>query len=218
MIVLLAFGVALLSVLLGAVCWTLYGLLRQNGRLLARLEAVEATLTKSSDSERVFADRSLVRSRINRAGLAPGTIAPEFRLPTLEGGQAALSDYAGRGLLLVFSDPECAPCLALLPRLQRAAGASGIAVLVISRGTAEANRRKMQAAGVTLPVALQAHWEISRLYAQFSTPVGYLVDRHGRIAENVALGAGPILALLSNANQQRREPEDDGGAPRPLVH
>lgn len=223
MIALLAAVAAALSVLLGAVCWTLLGLLRQNGRMLVRMEALEATVESSLDAAetstgRVAADRSLARSRINRAGLAPGTTAPAFRLPMLGGGEAAMADYAGRWLLLVFSDPDCAPCQQLLPRLQQAARESTIAVLIVSRGGVDANRRKLSAAGVTLPVALQAHWEISRLYAKFATPVGYLIDPHGRIASNVATGAGEILALISNDDQERRRPLVADGSPRPSVH
>jgi peroxiredoxin len=221
MIVLLAAVTALLSVLLGAVCWTLYGLLRQNGRLLLRIEALEAASAdtgKSAPSGRVFADRSLARSRIERAGLAPGTAAPDFRLPTIDGREAALADYTGRWLLLVFTDPECAPCLAMLPRLERAARASQVSVLLISRRDADANRRKLADAGVTLRVALQQQWEISRLYAKFATPIAYLVDPRGRIAEDVAMGADAILALLSNRTHTHARPMGGDGSSRPVVH
>jgi len=216
MIVWLAALTALLSVLLGAVCWTLYSILRQNGRLLVRLEALEAALAEGRETQpdRVFADRSLARSRINRGGLTPGSTAPDFRLPTLDGGEATLADYAGRRLLLVFSDPDCAPCQALLPRLERAAGASMIDVLIVSRGTVEANREKLAAAGVTFRVALQRHWEISRLYAKFVTPAGYLIDPGGRIASAAAAGPAAILALI--VNEQRSA--DRRHETRPSVH
>jgi peroxiredoxin len=212
MIVLLESITALLSVLLGAVCWMLYSLLRQNGRLLVRLDAVEAALAApgSTDqpAERVFADRSLANSRIERSGLTPGTAAPDFSLPTLDGGQATLGDYAGRWLLIVFSDPECKPCLTMLPRLDRLSHGSKLSVLLISRGDPDANRRKLAETGVRLRVALQRHWEISRLYAKFATPIGYLVDPHGRIADDVAMGADAILALFTHAAHMRATAND----------
>jgi peroxiredoxin len=209
--IVLASITALLSVLLGAVCWILYALLRQNGRLLLRLDDLEAALSKSPGD-------SLANSRINRSGLTAGTMAPDFRLPTLDGGETSLADYAGRWLLLVFSDPECAPCVALLPRLQRAAREADAAVLIISRRDVEANRRKVSAAGVTLRVALQRHWEISRLYGKFATPIAYLVDPRGRIAEEVATGAEAILALLSNRTHTRTRAAAGNLSARPLVH
>src|SRR5262249_46408744 len=54
--------------------------------------------------------RDLSQSKINRGGLAPGTPAPDFRLPLLEGGELSLNELRGRKLLLVFSDPHCGPC------------------------------------------------------------------------------------------------------------
>src|SRR4029079_4785615 len=211
MVALLATGVALLAVLVMVGGWVLYGLLRQNGRMLLRLGPLEAGLDHGAERQagRVFADRSLAKSRINRAGLARGTAAPAFRLPMLhlrqnastrpmrDGSETALSDYSGRRLLLVFSDPACAPCTALLPKLEAAARQSDVAVLVISRGGVDENRRKLAECKVALPVALQAHWEISRLYAKFVTPVAYLIDEQGRIAADPAEGGTAILTLLS---------------------
>jgi peroxiredoxin len=195
---------ALQSALLVAVCWALYAVIRQNGRVLLRLEALEA-------------ERPLARSRLKRDGLAAGTRAPEFHLPTVDGGQAELADYAGRWLLLVFSDPECAPCTALLPRLASAARDAQLDLLLVGRGDAEANRRKLAEAGVDVRVALQSQWEISRLYAMFATPVGYLIDPHGRIAEPVAAGATAILGLTHTPRHIRtRRPE--AAASRQFVH
>src|SRR5262249_6533423 len=61
---------------------------------------------------------SLARSRLNRSGLKARTVAPEFKLPLLGGGELALADLRGRRVLLVFSDPKCGPCDELAPRLQ----------------------------------------------------------------------------------------------------
>lgn len=218
MVALLATFVTLLAVLVIITTvggWVLYGLLRQNGRMLLRIEALEAALDDGAPrpAGRVFADRSLAKSRINRSGLAKGTPAPAFRLPMLDGGEATLEAYAGKRLLLVFSDPSCGPCTALLPKLEAAARQSDVAVLVVSRGGADANRRKLEECRVALPVALQAHWEISRLYAKFATPVAYLIDEQGRIAEDPAEGGTAILALLSIGTTELRQPPLFGHGP-----
>src|SRR5690606_39362403 len=52
-----------------------------------------------------------------RDGIPEGTTAPVFRLPRLEGGELSLLEYRGRDVVLVFSDPDCEPCLELLPDL-----------------------------------------------------------------------------------------------------
>jgi peroxiredoxin len=210
MVALVAAAFVVLSVLAAGLCWLVYGLLRQNGRILVRLEALEAPDAPEADGfaargqGRVFADRSLAGSHLNRDGLKAGVVAPGFSLPTVHGRTVALADYMGRRVLLVFSDPECGPCTELLPRLDAAARVSDVPVLVISRGGVDANRRKLLEARSTLTVALQANWEISRLYAKFSTPIAYLVDEQGRIASDVAAGPTAILSLLSVSSPDSR--------------
>ena len=163
MVALLAAAVLVLLVLVVGLCWMMYGLLRQNGRILTRLDALEFLESQSPEtgevrrSPRVLADRSLASSRISRDGLRPGVAAPAFSLPTVDGRTVALADYAGRRVLLVFSDPDCGPCMEMLPRLDSAARVSDVPVLVISRGGVEANRRKLAQARSTLNVALQSH-------------------------------------------------------------
>jgi hypothetical protein len=54
---------------------------------------------------------------------------------------------------------------------------------------------------------MQRHWEISREYGMFATPIGYLIDERGIIAADVAVGAEAILALLSGAETRLGERE-----------
>jgi peroxiredoxin len=144
--------------------------------------------------------RSLADSKINRNGLSVGTRAPDFRVPRLDGGELALDEYRGRRVLLVFSDPKCGPCDQLAPHLEQfARQTQEVQVMMVSRGDAAANRAKVEEHGLTFPVGLQNQWEISREYAMFGTPIGYLIDGDGAIAADVAVGAEPILALLSDA-------------------
>jgi peroxiredoxin len=140
--------------------------------------------------------RSLEESKILRDGLKAGVPAPDFTLPSLDGPEISLKDYRGRKLLLVFSDPQCGPCNAVAPDLERVhRRGRGPAILMISRGDVEANRRKAAEHGVSFPIVLQRHWEISRAYGMFATPIAYRIDEHGFIDKGVAVGAGPILEL-----------------------
>lgn len=153
--------------------------------------------------------RSLAESRINRNGLPAGTRAPVFRLPRIDGGELSLEDYRGQRVLLVFSDPACSPCNELTPKLERLHRQSlDLEVLMISRRDRAANQAKVAEHGVTFPVVLQHHWEISRDYGMFATPIGYLIDEQGIIAKDVAVGAEAILALASgpfNPPQRKEE-------------
>jgi peroxiredoxin len=144
------------------------------------------------------ANRGLETSHLNRSGLKAGTPAPDFRLPRLDSGELSLEEYRGRRLLLVFSDPECGPCDKLAPQLERLhRQRPEPALVMVSRRDAEANRRKVQEQGLTFPVVLQKHWEVSLRYGMFATPIGYLIDEQGIIVKDVAKGVEPILALAS---------------------
>jgi len=161
-------------------------------------QGVDAVKKKGS---RAFkGNRSLAASRINRSGLSRATVAPPFRLPTPAGGEIALEAYRGRRLLLVFSDPKCRPCRELMPELEALHKRTpDIEVLVISRGDIGAVKAEFAEHPVSFPVAVQKRWEISRRYAMFATPIGYLIDEAGLIAGDVASGAEAILVLLASS-------------------
>lgn len=144
----------------------------------------------------VKGDPSLARSRVNRDGLKAGAMAPEFRLPRIDGGELSLAELRGGRVLLVFSDPECGPCDELAPLLQQLhVQRSDLRVLVVSRKDVAANRAKAAALGLTFPIVVQRQWEISLKYAMFATPIAYLIDERGILLSDVAVGVGPILAL-----------------------
>jgi peroxiredoxin len=101
-------------------------------------------------------------------------------------------------VLLVFLDPACRACDPLLPELERQhRHVPERAVLAISRGTPEANRRLAARYGLTFPILLQRAWDTSRQYRTLATPVGYLVDERGVIASPLAVGAAAVLELAT---------------------
>jgi peroxiredoxin len=137
-------------------------------------------------------------SRIKRDGLDAGTHAPNFELPDLNGQPRTLEEFRGQRVLLVFSDPDCGPCQELgtyLVDTHRQGGEQGLAVVMISRGSVDANRAKAAEHGYPFPVLLQRGWEVSRAYAMFATPIAYLIDELGVITSGVAVGAPAIRAL-----------------------
>jgi peroxiredoxin len=70
---------------------------------------------------------------------------------------------------------------------------------MISRGDLDANREKAAEHRLTFPVVLQRHWDTSRDYGMFATPIAYLIDEDGVIAADVAVGLEPIISLASTA-------------------
>jgi peroxiredoxin len=155
-------------------------------------------------------ERPLSESRIEREGLKAGTMAPPFVLPDLTGRDVSLEEHRGRRTLVVFSDPDCGPCDVLLPDLaglHREHRDNGLAVVMVSRGGVEENRRKAEGSGVEFPVVIQPGWKLSKKYGIFATPVAFLVDEGGVIEREVARGPTAILALAREAlGAERRVP------------
>ncbi len=88
-----AAGVALLAALAGfALSWQL---LRQNGRLLGRLDALEEANRR---------DAGIVA--------VPGEPMPAFEFPDMSGRPVSLAELLqeGRGVLLLFTHPDCHAC------------------------------------------------------------------------------------------------------------
>jgi peroxiredoxin len=161
------------------------------------------TLQASREKDQAAAERAqaaglAVRaSRLDRQGLPVGTRAPDFRLPDLTGKPHSLATFRGRRVPLVFSDPNCAPCQTLAPQLARLQERQRdqLQVVMVSRGELSDNRPKAREHELTFPVLLQKGWQVSKDYAMFATPVAYLIDDHGVIAEDVAVGSDAILQL-----------------------
>jgi thiol-disulfide isomerase/thioredoxin len=198
----LIIGFAFVSTSVLAGFWLGWQLLKQNGRMLLRLEALEKQLEGKAESRRHkteiaqdgklasgnqkaeiddyderagrFSQRSLAGSKLKRDGLKAGTPAPEFRLPRLEGGELVLSKLRGRFVLLVFSSPKCGPCNTLAPKLEKLHRKfPELELVMISQHEPQENRAKVKEHGLTFPVLLQKQWEASRDYAYFATPVAY---------------------------------------------
>jgi hypothetical protein len=65
-------------------------------------------------------------------------------------------------------------------------------LLLVSTGTAEANR----AMGLASPIVLDRDGAGMRAFGASGTPMGVLVDTDGRIASPLAVGAERVMALV----------------------
>lgn len=186
----LAFGTALAALAVFGL-WTLVHLLRQNGRLLLRLEAVEAKLGIDPSA----------KQPMPLQGLPVNSAAPAFSLSDLDGGTVTLDllREPGKPLLLVFSEPGCGACEELLPQLAgwQREHAGRLAIVPISRGEAEVNRAKSEKHQLR-NMLLQKDRETSEAYMATGTPSAVLIT-DGRIASPVALGSDAIRALVARA-------------------
>jgi thiol-disulfide isomerase/thioredoxin/uncharacterized membrane protein YphA (DoxX/SURF4 family) len=134
--------------------------LRQQGRMLMRFDAIEQHLgIRSEQPQQHF-------------GLEPGTQAPSF--PDLE---RLLEPKLP--LLLVFTDPNCAPCHALAPQIAH---------------WQEELREKLTIA--TLSSDAEGGREAAEAYEAWGTPSAVLVASDGRIASYIAQGSDAIDGLV----------------------
>jgi peroxiredoxin/uncharacterized membrane protein YphA (DoxX/SURF4 family) len=202
-------GLVLLALLAGQ-WWFLSRLLSQNGRLLLRIEALEAG----------FASGGGALPSQNGAqpapGLPVGSQAPGFSLKGLYGETLTLEALRSseKPVMLIFTDPECGPCTALLPEIGRwqQGYADKLTIALISRGTAKKNRAKITEHGVK-HVLLQKDWEVSEDYEASGTPSAVLVLADGTIGSQVVAGSEAIGSLLTQTVASI--PENKIGEPAP---
>jgi peroxiredoxin len=202
-LLMLAGGTVVLALLVGQ-WWFLLHLMRQNGRLLVRLEAVEASLAEGGSVA-----PSENGTPVHQAeGLPVGSTAPDFDLSGLHSETLTLDALhsSGKPLMALFTDPNCGSCNALLPDVGRwqEEHAHKLTLALISRGEVEENKTKAQEHALR-NVLLQKDWEVSESYEVRGTPSAVLISPDGKVASPVAGGAEGIKALLAYAVGERAQ-------------
>ncbi len=192
--VLFIMGLAGLS-LLAAEGFVLLQMLRQQGRLLLRLDTLEVHL-KGAGLVPVLAETQDEPA----AGLFIGTPAPAFKIKGLRGEIVTLEALlaAGKPLMLFFTHPNCGPCQALMPDISRYQHQhfSALTIALISEGTSKDNRAKSDEYGVT-QVLLQREREVAEAYQAYGTPGAVLIQTDGTIGSPLAMGADAIRSLIA---------------------
>jgi methylamine dehydrogenase accessory protein MauD len=175
------------------------GALRALGVLAWRLDQLEVTRP----------------ARPGRDGLRVGTKAPDFTLPSANGGgEASLHDFAGRKALLVFTQSGCGPCHDIAPELNRIQSRGELQVLVVNNGELAETREWAAEFGAQFPVFVQEKFCLSKQYQIFATPFAFLIDDEGIITSNGIVGSPQYLryVLEGVGNRDKKhydEPERD---------
>jgi peroxiredoxin len=198
--------------------WLAWQLLRQNGRILLRLDELEKrldTLEFGEDDQ--------------QTGLSLRSEAPAFELPDVEGNSHSLARYKGQSVLLIFFNPACGFCRDLVPKLaalspeEKRDGESKsfepLTLLVISTGDVEANRQLFNEHKLSCPVLLQKEMEVAAAYKSNGTPSGYLISPEGKIASGLAIGAEALLEFAREPRSEKSQipspkPQIDESLPR----
>jgi peroxiredoxin len=188
---LLSFSALGLAALGTMVIWQL---LRQQGRLLLRLERLERHLG-------IHGEDSVQRGTValqaaDRGGLPSGTALPGFELPDLEGRPVSLKAFRDRKVLLVNWSARCGFCELIAPdlgRLRSELDKAGVELLLVGHaGQQERTLAEEHGLGGALLIDDGSSIEA---FASLGTPSAYLLDADGRTAAPLAVGADQVLEL-----------------------
>lgn len=182
----LAAGALALSALtLALVAWMAMHLLRQQGRVLLRLDALDG------GGEQTLAPPA--------PGLPVGAPAPAFELADA-GGESVTLDGLIRGdhqLALAFVDPDCGPCRSLLPDLARH---NGDVAVVISRAAAD-DARALAAEHDLSPALLDTEGAVAEAYGADGTPMAVAIGPDGLIRSGVVAGPDAVRDLVGHLDE-----------------
>lgn len=123
-------------------------------------------------------------------------LAPDFTLPTLDGGEVTLSSLRGEVVIINLWTSWCPPCREEMPAIEqvyRQYQDKGLEVLAVNSTFQDDERAAaafVQELGLTFPVLLDRDGAVSRRYQLQALPTTFFVDRQG-IIRSVVLG-GPM--------------------------
>ncbi len=131
--------------------------------------------------------------------LAPGTTAPDFTLPALEGGSpVSLASFRGGPVLLSFFASWCPHCRQELSSVAAVARMEAGKVAVVGVDSNESSdttaRQLLAAAHASFPVALDPDARVATRYQVVALPVSYFVNADGKVV-GAKLGAQTVSSL-----------------------
>jgi peroxiredoxin len=179
-------GVVLLA-LLAASLWLNVGLLRQHGRMLARLAAVELRVGLAAEAQ--------------PDSLAVGAAAPAVTVSDAAGSEVSVTTLLEPGLplVLIFTSPGCRPCSVLIPEVARwQARHEELQIALVAAASLEQVRATAQEHGLTLALA-DPDRRLAGAFGVTATPTAVLVDSSGRLAAPLARGSAAARVLVQRS-------------------
>lgn len=142
------------------------------------------------------------RDAIERDGLEPGTVAPEFEATDPNGQRVALAEMLGKWLVLIFAYPSCRICRSMLPSLaeldSRLGGAAKLIVLL--RASSEDAALYASELKSAVPMFAIGQHGVAERYRVRVSPFVHVVDPDGIVrAKGLVNEAHHIEHLLSEA-------------------
>jgi thiol-disulfide isomerase/thioredoxin/uncharacterized membrane protein YphA (DoxX/SURF4 family) len=133
----------------------------------------------------------------NGNGRAPkiGEAVPDFTLDDREGQKVASSDLKGSPTLAAFWSTTCPHCINMMEDIrewEQSRSAADPKLIVFSDGDVE----ELKKIELTSPIVLDKDYKTATKLGMLGTPSAVLIDEHGRIVSETAIGAQNIWALI----------------------
>lgn len=136
-------------------------------------------------------------------GTDEGQIAPDFELEQLGGGEARLTDYRGRPVVLNFWATWCKPCREEMPQLVDAYAANKDEGLVVIGLNMQEGRDLItpfaEDFGMNFPILIDRDGDVADQYRLIGLPTTYFIDANGVI---VSIFRGPLQDTVQDTNVQ----------------
>lgn len=119
--------------------------------------------------------------------VAEGTLAPDFTLDTLDGGQITLSELRGKAVVINFWTSWCGPCRIETPLLVETFNKyndQGLVLLglnITKLDNLDDVRAFVQEFSMPYPVPLDKEGEVAEAYQVLGLPTTFFIDRQGII-------------------------------------
>lgn len=204
-----AFGVALISVLIAiGALYACIGLLRQHGRMLLRIDALEQAAAAAGGTRAVatsngtngHAHTGAAAATVNSLKVPMGSPVPAFSLPDLSGTTVTDATLVapGRPTLLLFTDPNCGPCNTIAPDLERWAAEyrERFAMVLVTRGDLAAVKKKYGASAAA-HVLYDKELVLANAIGTLPTPSAVTISADGRVQSEVGIGQHGIEGLIA---------------------
>ena len=139
-----------------------------------------------------------------------GSLAPDFLLMELDGGDFRLSDLRGKGVIVNFWATWCTPCRKEMPQFVAAYDRykdEGLEVVAVNvQESPSIIRPFAEDFGMEFTVVLDKRSSVSDTYRLIGLPTTYFIDREGVIR---SVFQGPFLERLQGTQVQGAIEEDD---------
>ena len=121
------------------------------------------------------------------AALTPGTTAPDFALPTMDGKRFSLPEALGRGPVVAaffkVSCPVCQYAFPFLERIYKTYGSKNVSIIGISQNDKKDTAGFLREFGITFPILLDDMntYPVSNAYGLTNVPTVFWIAQDGEI-------------------------------------